>query len=71
MTRSRASSCFLAAMLVVACQRKTVPANPPPPPQAAAPAPVKMETMVCRNSQTGASAECGTPNAVMVGVKKK
>jgi hypothetical protein len=26
---------------------------------------------VCRNSQTGASVECGTPNAVMVGVKEK
>ena len=71
MTRSRVSFCFLAAMLVVSCQRKTVSANPPPPPQAAAPAPVKMETMICRNSQTGASVECGTPNAVLVGVKEK
>jgi hypothetical protein len=25
--------------------------------------------MVCRNSQTGQKAECGTPNAVMVGMK--
>jgi hypothetical protein len=66
---------ILAAMALAACQPKTVPANPPlhqaaaaaPPP---APPPT-MATMVCRNSQTGASVECGTPNAVMVGVKEK
>jgi hypothetical protein len=28
-----------------------------------------MMKMICRNSQTGASVECGTPNAVMVGMK--
>ena len=38
---------------------------PPPPP----PPPAKKATMICRNSQTGAKAECGTPNAVMVGIK--
>ena len=38
---------------------------------AATAAPPKMATMICRNSQTGASAECGTPNAVMVGIKEK
>ena len=53
------------------------PASPPAP---AAPAPVKavatpappakMATMICRNSQTGAKVECGTPNAVMVGIKE-
>ena len=68
--------CVFIAMSLAACQPKSVPANPPPPPQAAAPPPPpavqsKMVTMVCRNSQTGASAECGTPNAVMVGVKEK
>jgi hypothetical protein len=69
---TRALPILLGALALTACQ-KTVPANPPPPPQAAAPAPApaKMVTMVCRNSQTGASAECGTPNAVMVGVKEK
>jgi hypothetical protein len=37
---------------------------------AAAPAPpAKPMKMVCRNSQTGANAECGTPNAVMVGME--
>ena len=34
------------------------------------PAPAKMETMICRNSQTGQSVACGTPNAVMVGMKE-
>jgi hypothetical protein len=36
------------------------------PPQA----PAKKAVMVCRDSQTGAKAECGTPNAVMVGIKE-
>jgi hypothetical protein len=41
-----------------------------PPPTAAAPAPpARMMKMVCRNSQTGAKADSGTPNAVMVGMK--
>ena len=73
MTRAQA---FLPVLLLVAplaaCE-KTAPANPPaprasapPPPPAAA---AKMVSMICRNSQTGASVECGTPNAVMVGTK--
>ncbi len=33
--------------------------------------PAKAATMICRNSQTGAAAECGTPNAVMVGIKSE
>ena len=40
-----------------------------PPPRAAPPAPAKHYTMVCRNSQNGRKVECGTPNAVMVGMK--
>ena len=46
--------------------------TPAPPPKAtvAPPPPAKMATMVCRNSQTGAKVECGTPNAVMVGIKE-
>jgi hypothetical protein len=72
MSRATALSGLLAAMALAACQPKTVPANPPAPQAAApAPAPAKMQTMVCRNSQTGAAAECGTPNAVMVGMKDK
>ncbi|HEV7159202.1 MAG TPA: hypothetical protein VGN38_12655 [Caulobacteraceae bacterium] len=43
---------------------KVAPSPPPPPPP-----PAKKATMICRNSQTGAKAECGTPNAVMVGIK--
>ena len=75
MTLSRVLSLpFVIAICLAGCQPKTVPANPPAP-QAAAPTPPaaqpKMVTMVCRNSQTGTSAECGTPNAVMVGVKEK
>jgi hypothetical protein len=42
---------------------KVAPTPAPPPP------PAKKATMICRNSQTGAKAECGTPNAVMVGIK--
>jgi hypothetical protein len=34
-----------------------------------APSPAQNMVMVCRNSQTGQKAECGTPNAVMVGMK--
>jgi hypothetical protein len=37
------------------------PAPPPPPPQ--------NEVMVCRDSRTGAKAECGAAGAVMVGMK--
>ena len=49
------------------------PAEPAPPAAAAQPAaapaaPAKPMKMVCRNSQTGAKAECGSPNAVMVGM---
>ncbi|HEY1415630.1 MAG TPA: hypothetical protein VGF42_07060 [Caulobacteraceae bacterium] len=35
----------------------------------AATQPAQNMVMVCRNSQTGQKAECGTPNAVMVGMK--
>ena len=51
------------------------PAPQSPAPQAPAPKPVvatppaKKAVMICRNSQTGAKAECGTANAVMVGIK--
>jgi len=50
-------------------------ASPAPAPQAAAPrpampVPTKRYKMVCRNSQSGRPAPCGTPNAVMVGIKQ-
>src|SRR5579863_9108790 len=38
---------------------------------AAAPPPTQAMEMVCRNSQTGQKVECGTPNAVMVGMRPK
>jgi hypothetical protein len=44
---------------VAAAQPAAAPAAPPPKPM----------KMVCRNSQTGANAECGSPNAVMVGME--
>jgi hypothetical protein len=51
------------------------PAVAPPPPAAPAraqapAAPAKRMTMICRNSQDGRKVECGTPNAVMVGIKE-
>ena len=53
-----------------ACSKPAEPAPPPAPAAAAqpAPAPAKPMKMVCRNSQTGADAKCGSPNAVMVGM---
>ncbi len=45
----------------------SAPAPPPSPPPAAARA--KKPRMICRDSQTGAKARCGAPNAVLVGVE--
>jgi hypothetical protein len=62
----------LAAGSLVACSpapQAAAPAAAPTNTAAAAPAPARKVTMICRNSQTGAKAECGTPNAVMVGMK--
>jgi hypothetical protein len=74
-------SMICVAALAAACGL-TVACSPAPPPAApkapavpaavAAPAPppsARKTVMICRNSQTGANAECGTPNAVMVGMK--
>ena len=63
---------FAFALLAVttACSPSPQPAPPPPKPVAAAPpAPAKTGTMVCRSSVDGRPAKCGTPNAVMVGIK--
>ena len=47
--------------------------RPPPAPPAAKPTvarpAAKPMVMICKNSQTGLNVECGTPNAVMVGMK--
>ena len=47
------------------------PQAPPPPKPAAATVaqPAKVGTMICRSSVDGRPAKCGTPNAVMVGMK--
>jgi hypothetical protein len=63
-------SCLLAAALgvLVACappQDRRPRAAPPP-----SPPPAKHYTMICKNSQTGAKAACGTRDAVMVGLKE-
>ncbi len=42
-----------------AAVNRTAPPAPPP----------KMMRMICRNSQDGRKVECGTPNAVMVGME--
>jgi len=63
----------LATPLLLACSRAPTAAASQaaaPPPVAAPPAPAKKYTMVCRNSQNGKKAECGTPGAVMVGMKE-
>lgn len=59
---------FLAACGRAPADRATPAAAPAASP--APPAPAKHYTMVCRNSQNGRKAECGTPNAVMVGMKE-
>lgn len=55
---------------LAACAKPAPPAPPPAPVVAAQPAPppAKPMKMVCRDSGTGAKAECGTPGAVMVGM---
>lgn len=64
---------MVALAALSACSKPTEPAPAPAPAPAAAaqpaPSPAKPMKMVCRNSQTGAKAACGTPNAVMVGME--
>lgn len=67
------SSVVLALGVLAACSPSpqagggsVTTAAPAPPPVAA---PAKVMKMVCRNSQDGRNVECGTPNAVMVGMK--
>ena len=61
------------ALVIGACSpTPQAPSPPPPKPVAAAPAPAppaKVGTMICRSSVDGRPAKCGTPNAVMVGMK--
>jgi hypothetical protein len=78
MNRTRLTLAVLSVLALTtalgACSKPAETAPPPAPaaapqPAAAAAAPAKPMKMVCRNSQTGAKAECGSPNAVMVGME--
>lgn len=65
---------FLALTLgaLPACDRSAKPVSSSAAPTTAAtpaPPPAKAMIMVCRDSQSGRKAICGTPNAVMVGMK--
>lgn len=53
----------------VNAHQTAAPQSPAAAPKAP-PAPAKHATMICRNSQDGRKVECGTPNAVMVGIKE-
>ncbi|HEY5090608.1 MAG TPA: hypothetical protein VIK30_11605 [Polyangia bacterium] len=65
---------ILAAASLAACGPAKSPQAAAPPVAAAAPAPPPVPprhaTMICRNSQDGRKVACGTPNAVMVGIKQ-
>ncbi len=72
--RHRSATCLFAAgvaLAVGACSPTARAPSPPPPRPAAAAAapPPKVGTMICRSSIDGRPAKCGTPNAVMVGMK--
>ena len=68
--RATLLSILALSAVIGGCTPAQPPAPPPPKPAAAAPAPpTKTGTMVCRSSIDGRPAKCGTPNAVMVGIK--
>jgi hypothetical protein len=70
--RSRLVLSIAAGQLLAigACSPERHASAPPPPSTAPAPAPpAKTGTMICRSSVDGRPVKCGTPNAVMVGVK--
>jgi len=65
----RALLLLLVLVAPAACER---PHPAPPPVVATAPAPappLRRYMMVCKSSRTGLKAQCGTPDAVMVGMK--
>ncbi len=68
--RWRLAICYGCSPGKPAAPQTTASVAAPKPAPAPTPAPAKMETMICRNSQTGQSVACGTPNAVMVGMKE-
>lgn len=76
MNRTTPSLTGLIPVLVclAACAPAKAPQAPAPPAPVAAPAapspPAGHATMICRNSQNGRDVACGSPNAVMVGIKQ-
>ncbi len=73
MSRS-AAALAMTVVSLAACAPAPAAKAPAPPaqsPAVAAPAPSpRHATMICRNSQDGRKVACGTPNAVMVGIKE-
>ena len=71
---NRAAPALAALILVTlsACAPAKTPQTAAPPAAAApaSPGPPRHATMICRNSQDGRTVACGTPNAVMVGIKE-
>ena len=68
------STALLTAFIALTATGACSPPNmrpAPPPTRPAVPAPAKAMVMICKNSQTGLKVECGTSNAVMVGMKEK
>jgi hypothetical protein len=65
----------VALAAAAACSRPAPPqheaAAPAPTPPPAPPPPAKKAVMICRSSVDGRSVKCGTPNAVMVGIKSE
>jgi hypothetical protein len=78
MTRLRAARVAFPVLFSALLLEALAACDPPPPPKAAPPppaapspppAPATKMKMICRSSQTGVKAECGTPGAVMVGME--
>jgi hypothetical protein len=68
--RHRREPAMAAALLLVLGACSPTPPTPLSPPKpVAVTAPAKVGVMICRSSVDGRPAKCGTPNAVMVGMK--
>ena len=72
MNRSVPALAALILATLSACAPAKAPQAAAPPAAAPAPPPpaARHATMICRNSQDGRDVACGTPNAVMVGIKE-
>ncbi len=69
--RSRPAFPIVAGVVLAigACSPASKEAAPAKPVAAAPTPPAQVGTMICRSSVDGRPAKCGTPNAVMVGMK--